>query len=91
MKRKRQIKTKTLVQQMSGKKIANLLPAQDKVDIMEYLLQCPASELHAYVEKRYPIFITECAMLLAEKRIGDYIALLRQCRAMATEDVHSTK
>ena len=85
-KRNRQLKTKAVIQKMSGKRIANLLPAQDKVDIMEYLLQCPASELQSYKGEDYPTFIVECATLLAGQRIGDYISLLRECRAMAEED-----
>ena len=55
---------------------------------MEYLLQCPADEMIEYNKNTMPTFIVECAMMLINNQIVDYMAVLEACRKMAREDVN---
>ena len=82
---------KGIMERVTGKKMeSNILPAAHKVLIMEYLLSCPISEIAKYNDISLPTFIYECATLLNEDRIGEYITILNQCRTMAREDAEKT-
>ena len=83
---------KGIMERVTGKKLeSNVLPAAHKVLIMEYLLSCPTKEMTKYKEMEYPTFINECATLLCNGRLGEYIGVLDQCRAMAREDANNAK
>lgn len=78
---------KGILEKVTGKKLDNnILPAAHKVQIMEYLLSCPTKEVMKYKEIEYPTFIFECATLLCEDKMGEYMEVLCHCRAMAKED-----
>lgn len=85
-KRKRAIRIKTQIEQMTGKKITDMLPAKDKVAIMEYLLQCPTLEMVGYNNNKYPTFLVECALMLINNKIDTYFSVLEYCRKMMRED-----
>ncbi len=90
--RNRRFTPKGLLEKMSGRKIdPNLLPAIHKVQILEYLLMCPASELNDYQTSDIPNFIYEAAKLLIDSRLPDFISVLNQCRIMAREDALNAK
>lgn len=85
-KRKRAIRIKTQIEQMTGKKITDMLPAKDKVAIMEYLLQCPTQEMVGYNDNKYPTFLVECVLMLINNKIDTYFSVLELCRKMMRED-----
>ena len=86
---KRRATAKGILKRLSGKVIeANIIKAIDKVAIMEYLLQCPAEEMMDYNKNTMPTFIVECAMMLINNQIVDYMTVLEACRKMAREDVN---
>jgi len=90
--RNRRITPKGVLEKMAGRKVEpNLLPAIHKVQIMEYLLTCPASELNDYQTPDCPDFIYEAAKLLIDSRLPDFISVLNQCRIMAREDALNAK
>ena len=83
---------KGILERVTGKKLeSNVLPAAHKVLIMEYLLSCPIKEIEKYKDITYPAFIFECATLLIDDRIGEYMTILCQCRTMAREDTNINK
>ena len=85
----RRATAKGILRQLSGKTIeANIIKAVDKVVIMEYMLQCPAEEMIEYNNNSMPTFIVECAMMLINNQIVDYMSVLEICRRMAREDVN---
>ena len=85
----RRATAKGILKRLSGKVIeANIIKAIDKVTIMEYLLQCPRQEMMDYDKGEMPTFIVECATMLINNRIVDYMAVLETCRKMAREDVN---
>lgn len=80
------------MERVSGKKLeSNVLPASHKVQIMEYLLSCSVRELNKYKDIDHPTFIYECAALLIDDRMEEYLNVLTRCRAMAREDANITK
>lgn len=86
---KRRATAKGVLRQLSGKTIeSNIIKAVDKVVIMEYLLQCPAEEVIEYNKNTMPTFIVECAMMLINNQIVDYMSVLETCRKMAREDMN---
>ena len=86
---KRRATAKGILRQLSGKTIeSNIIKAVDKVVIMEYLLQCPAEEVIEYNKNTMPTFIVECAMMLINNQIVDYMTVLETCRKMAREEVN---
>ena len=90
--RNRRFTPKGLLEKMAGRKVdPNLMPAIHKVQIMEYLLTCPASELSDYQTPDCPNFIYESAKLLIDSRLPDFISVLNQCRIMAREDALNAK
>lgn len=85
----RRATAKGILKRLSGKVIeANIIKAIDKVTIMEYLLQCPAEEMMDYNKNTMPTFIVECALMLINNQIVDYMTVLEACRKMAREDVN---
>ena len=85
----RRATAKGILKRLSGKVIeANIIKAIDKVAIMEYLLQCPAEEMMDYNKNTMPTFIVECALMLINNQIVDYMTVLEACRKMAREDVN---
>ena len=83
---------KGILERVTGKKLeSNVLPASHKVLIMEYLLSCSTKEIEQYKDITYPTFIFECATLLSDDRIGEYMTILCQCRTMAREDTNINK
>ncbi len=92
MGKQRRFTPKGLLEKMVGRKIdPNLLPAIHKVQIMEYLLTCPANELSDYQTGDTPNFIYESAKMLIDSRLPDFISVLDQCRTMAREDALNAK
>lgn len=83
---------KGILEKVTGKKLeSNILPAAHKVLIMEYLLSCPTKEVMKYKEIEYPTFIFECATLLCDDKMGEYMEVLSRCRVMAKEDEQTLK
>ena len=83
---------KGILEKMAGRKVEhNLLPAIHKVQILEYLLTCPASELNKYQQGDCPEFIYESAKLLIDGKLLDFIGVLNLCRIMAREDALNAK
>lgn len=90
--RNRRIGPKGALEKMAGRKIDhNLLPAIHKVQIMEFFLTLPANELVVYQSQDNASFITQCAEMLREGRIFDFVRVLDLCRQMAKEDALNTK
>ena len=90
--RNRRTTPKGIMERVTGKKLENnVLPAFHKVLIMEYLLSCPVKEIVKYKDIEYPTFIFECATLLNDDRMGEYMNVLEQCRIMAREDALKEK
>jgi len=90
--RNRRLTPKGLLEKMVGRKIdPNLLPAIHKVQIMEFLLTCPASELTEYQGSENPSFICQCADMLREGRMLEFTQVLNLCRIMAREDALNAK
>jgi hypothetical protein len=78
---------KGIMERVTGKKLeSNVLPASHKVLIMEYLLSCPTKEVQKYSDIEYPTFINECATLLYNDRLYEFMKVLSICRDMAEED-----
>ena len=48
----------------------------------------PAEEMIEYNKNNMPTFIVECAMMLINNQIVDYMTVLETCRKMAREDVN---
>lgn len=87
---KRRSTAKGVLKRLSGKVIeANSIKSVDKVTIMEYLLQCPRQEMMEYNSVDIPTFIAECAEMLINNQIVDYMTVLEVCRKMAREDVNT--
>lgn len=77
--RQRQQKTKTLLQEIAGLRIVpNLLPDEDKVSIMEWLLQRNNRELRQiYSDSDTPAFVAKCIDLLAKRPLTVYVELMQ--------------
>lgn len=85
--RNRRTTPKGILERVTGKKLENnVLPASHKVLIMEYLLSCSTREIAKYKDIEYPTFIFECASLLSDDRLGEYMTILAQCYAMTKEE-----
>lgn len=90
--RDRRTTPKGIVEKVSGRKIEpNLLPATHKVQIMEYLLTCDNEELTRLVDNNHPAFVVLCARLLCDRKISEYMNLLRLCRLMTREEAINAK
>lgn len=85
-KRSRVSKVKNLIMKQEGRRQNDVLPAQDKVDIMEFLLQCPADKMLSYNNNKYPTFIVGCALLLINNKMDVYFSVLESCKRMAKND-----
>ena len=85
--RNRRTTPKGMLEKAVGKNLAVcMLPASHKVQIMEHLLSCPASELNNYQTSEWANFIYECAHMLIDGRMLEYMQCLNLCRQMARED-----
>lgn len=83
-----------MLEKATGKSLAvSILPASHKVQIMEYLLSCPARELNEYQTGDWANFIYESAHMLLDGRMLEYLQCLALCRQMVkdeAEEVHIT-
>lgn len=80
-KRKRLHKTKTIVQQLAGQSIVNVLPDKDKVEIMNWLLQMPLNDIKKLVSNpSTPAFVVKCAEMLHSEPLERYFELMHRCR-----------
>ena len=78
---------KGILERVTGKKLeSNVLPAAHKVLIMEYLLSCPTKEVQKYSDIEYPTFINECATLLYNDRLYEFMKVLSLCLDMAEKE-----
>lgn len=77
--RQRQQKTRSLIQDISGKKIVpGLLPDNDKASIMEWLLQLTRDEItKLYCDDSTPLFVVKCIELLKKRPITAYAELMQ--------------
>lgn len=77
--RQRQQKTRSLIQDISGKKIVpGLLPDNDKASIMEWLLQLTRDEItKLYCDDSTPLFVVKCIELLKKRSITAYAELMQ--------------
>ena len=77
--RQRQQKTRSLIQDIAGKKIVpGLLPDNDKRNIMEWLLQCTRDELtRMYADDNTPLFVVKCIELLRKRPITVYAEMMQ--------------
>ena len=85
--RNRRTTPKCMLEKAVGKNLSVcMLPALHKVQIMEHLLSCPASELNRYQTGEWPNFIYECAHMLIDGRMLEYMQCLAICRQMSKEE-----
>ena len=78
---------KCMLEKATGKSLnIEMMPAAHKVQIIEYLLSCPASELNEYQHGEWPNFIYEAAKMLIDSRLNELMQVLALCRQMARED-----
>lgn len=90
--RNRRVTPKGILEKVSGRKVdPNLLPASQKVQIMEFLLSCDYDMLGELADENYPAFIMLNARLLIDRDLRSFIGILRQCRLMAREDALNAK
>lgn len=88
----RSLKAKGILERACGRKLTNnIITPADKVEIMEYLLACPVSEMSGYNDPSMPSFIVECAVMLLNNQIREYMGVLSICRHMAREDTFTQK
>lgn len=80
--RSRSSTVKSQLESRAGKQLRNLLPDKDKVQIMEFLLQCPYGELQSYRNAQLPTFVVECVLMLQEERLEEYMKILSLCRSL---------
>lgn len=76
----RRSNVKSLLEKKTGKRYRELLSDEDKVIIMEQLLQCSYNEVMACKEGDMPTFIVVCALMLEDGRLPEYMDMLEKCR-----------
>ena len=55
-----------------------MLPAKDKVLIMQYLLEQPYEKLKELTQDKYPAFIALSARLLVERQLNNFMDVYAQ-------------
>lgn len=61
-----------------GVKFREMLPAKDKVLIMQYLLEQPHDKLQQLTQNKYPAFIALSARLLVECKLNEFMDVYAQ-------------
>ena len=85
--RNRRTTPKCMLEKAARKSLAvSILPASHKVQILEYLLSCPAHELNQYQTSEWANFIYESARMLIDGRMLEFLQCLDMCRKMAKEE-----
>lgn len=69
---------RTELEKELGVKFREMLPAKDKVLIMQYLLEQPAEKLRELTNDKYPAFIALSARLLVKAQINDFMDVYAQ-------------
>lgn len=69
---------RTELEKELGVKFREMLPAKDKVLIMQYLLEQPYDKLKDLMQDKYPAFIALSARLLAERQLNDFMDVYAQ-------------
>lgn len=82
-KRARSSTVKSILEQHLGKPYREMLSNEDKVAIMEYMLQCPYNEVVALRNTKLPAFIVVCAVMVEGQRLPEFMSVLELCRRMA--------
>jgi len=59
-------------------KFREMLPAKDKVLIMQYLLEQPYEKLKELTQDKYPAFIALSARLLVERQLNNFMDVYAQ-------------
>lgn len=81
-KKQRPSHTKTVLQKITGKRVVNMLPDNDKAEIMNWLLQQPFEALKKLaMNPETPAFVAKSALMLKDEPLERYFALLQQCKA----------
>lgn len=83
--RNRRTSVRSQIENKAGKQLCNLLPDKDKVQIMEFLLQCSYADLQNYRNAQLPTFVVECVLMLQNERMPEYMEMLKLCRSMCDE------
>lgn len=82
----RTMKTKTIVQQLAGKRVSDMLPDKDKSAIMNWLLQMPFAEINTLAkDPATPSFVVKCATMLNSEPLEKYFDMMMRCRMISAE------
>lgn len=85
--RNRRVSPKGILEREEGKKLDFiLLPSIHKVQIMEFLLTLSMDGLEKYLSTKYPSFVANCACILRQGKIREYMELLQLCKQMEREE-----
>ena len=77
----RSYKIKTIVAAFGNGDIrAKLLPDEDKISIMEYMLQCTETEIKELSKENKPCFVSACAKLLIDGDLEKYLEILNKIK-----------
>ena len=69
---------RTELERELGVKFREMLPAKDKVLIMQYLLEQPHEKLKELTQSKYPAFIALSARLLVECQLNNFMEAYAQ-------------
>lgn len=69
---------RTELERELGVKFREMLPAKDKVLIMQYLLEQPHEKLKELTQSKYPAFIALSARLLVECQLNNFMEVYAQ-------------
>ena len=74
-------KTKTVIQNITGKRVVDMLPDSDKAAIMNWLLQMPLQEINKLAnDVNTPAFVVKCANMLNDEPLERYFDLMHSCQ-----------
>lgn len=78
-KRNRQPNAKSVIQEILGKRVNNLLPDKDKAAVMEWLLALPRKELDCMLKHEdTPAFAVKCIQMIKSAPLSEYLSLVQQ-------------
>lgn len=69
---------RTELEEELGVKFREMLPAKDKVLIMQHLLEQPYEKLKELTQDKYPAFIALSARLLVERQLNNFMDVYAQ-------------
>lgn len=82
---------RTELEKELGVKFREMLPAKDKVLIMQYLLEQPYAKLKELTQDKYPAFIALSARLLVDSQLNNFMDVYAQFQDEANGRLTASK